>query len=293
MLRLAHALEKGMALPNPREWFGKNKAQELLVCIDNHIHSFGINHESKIAFATIMAWFQFHQEYAKKNQKNIDTDFIDLELSFKKISDKYPHIQTEPFPQAGKSILTLETIKKSLPIDIFDFFATRRSIRQFKKNTPVSSDILKQAASLAQLSPSVCNRQSGRLRVYQNKSDIQKILNLQDGNKGFGEDCSAVAIITSDLNCFYKTGERNQSYTDGGLFAMSYVLGLHGLGIGTCFLNWSMGMRTDLKMRKLLDLPPNEVIITLLAIGHIPDALEVANSPRRLLSDIYSVSTLK
>ena len=80
--------------------------------------------------------------------------------------------------------------------------------------------------------------------------------------------------------------ERNQCWIDGGLFAMSLVLGLHAQGLGTCFLNWSKSSPRDRAMRALLKLPPEEVIIVLVAVGHLPDTLEVARSARPPLDSV-------
>ena len=75
-------------------------------------------------------------------------------------------------------------------------------------------------------------------------------------------------------------GERNQCWIDGGMFAMSLVLGLHAQGLGTCFLNWSKSAPEDKAMRALLQLPPQEAIITLIAVGNLPRSLSVAKSVR-------------
>jgi nitroreductase len=79
-------------------------------------------------------------------------------------------------------------------------------------------------------------------------------------------------------------GERNQAWIDGGMFAMSFVLALHSLGLGTCCLNWSVEQKTDIALRAEAAIPDSEVIIMLLAIGHIPPELNVAASVRQKFS---------
>jgi hypothetical protein len=67
---------------------------------------------------------------------------------------------------------------------------------------------------------------------------------------------------------------------------MSLVWALHSRGIGSCYLNWSAELEQDLKLRQVADIPDSENIITLLAVGNLPDRFLVAGSPRRDLSDV-------
>jgi hypothetical protein len=48
-------------------------------------------------------------------------------------------------------------------------------------------------------------------------------LSYQNGNSGFGHTVPALFVITSDMRIFEKSGERNQGWVDGGLFAMALV----------------------------------------------------------------------
>jgi hypothetical protein len=103
--------------------------------------------------------------------------------------------------------------------------------------------------------------------------------------KGFAEQIDKLLVITNKLTGFWDSGERNQCWIDGGMFSMSLILGLHAKGLGTCCLNWSKTAVVDRVMRKLLGLPDSEVIIMLLAVGHIPDSLNVAYSSRKSVSE--------
>ena len=69
----------------------------------------------------------------------------------------------------------------------------------------------------------------------------------------------ALLMITSDLRAFMTSYERNEGYTDGGLFGMSLLLSLESLGIGACPLNTMFTATAEKKTRKLLHLPDNEV----------------------------------
>lgn len=267
ILRLAHALEKGMALPRPKPGFGLEKADDLIDFIRSHISSHGADSATEIGIATLSAFLLTPRKNAG---------------SLKPLQDKFRDLaehHTNPRFLAGNRIMTKSEVIKSLPQNPDHFFFNRVSLRQFN-HEPIPEHVLIHMVKLAQRAPSVCNRQSGRAHLFTRADDISEVLALQDGNRGFGEDASALAIITADVSCFYKPGERNQAWIDGGLFAMSMVYAAHTLGLGSCMLNWSQTARRDSAMRKLAQIPENEAIVTLIAFGQIPDEFSVATSPR-------------
>ncbi|MNP41368.1 malonic semialdehyde reductase [compost metagenome] len=163
--------------------------------------------------------------------------------------------------------------------------ANRFSIRVFNE-TPVSEELIKEAANIARKSPSVCNRQTTRIYSFSTPEQKKSLLALQNGNRGFGHLASHVIAITSDLQCFTGTGERHQAYVDGGLMAMSFVYALQSLGIGSCFLNWSVTADIDERFRRISGIPKSHVIVTLIAIGNIPEKLNIAESPRLPVNEI-------
>jgi len=71
-----------------------------------------------------------------------------------------------------------------------------------------------------------------------------------------------------------------QAWTDGGMFAMSFVLGLHAKGLGAVCLNWSKTETDDRAFHAAFDLSEEEVIVMLVAFGHLPEEVQVAVSPR-------------
>lgn len=136
------------------------------------------------------------------------------------------------------------------------------------------------AAEVAAKAPAVCNRQSGKIYITRSPQKIAQLLEIQGGATGFGGDVKALAVLTANLRNFWNVGERNQVWIDGGLFAMSFLLGLHARGLGAVSLNWSKSPRKDRELREAIALPEEEVVIFLVGIGHLPDELEVAQSWR-------------
>jgi nitroreductase len=158
-------------------------------------------------------------------------------------------------------------------------------VRQFS-DTPVDDDLIENAVSMAIKTPSVCNRQTWKVYACSDQDQKNRLLKHQNGNRGFGPMAGQILIVTSDLNLFVGAAERNQSFIDGGLFSMSLIYALHSLGLGTCCLNWSVTMERDKALRHEAGIDDSESIIMLIAVGHLPDTLSVACSPRRKTEEV-------
>ncbi len=278
MLRIAHALEKGMALPSPRAGYGNSKMVELLEFVDFYCISYEVDFTSRVAVSSVESLLKYHCQSGHK--------CTEIEVMVDVLLDKHPKLKLESqnIDTGIKEVLKSDVLS-ALPKSPEDFFRMRSSVRQFKQKE-INLETIERILTLANKTPSVCNRQSARVYVYNNADSMAKILMHQDGNSGFGSSAGAVLMVTSDLSCFYKSGERNQSFVDGGLFSMSLVYAAHSIGIGSCMLNWSQGARSDKALRLEFGIPDNEVVIMMIAIGHLLDNYDVAVSPRLSVQQI-------
>jgi nitroreductase len=166
-----------------------------------------------------------------------------------------------------------------------NFFNSRRSVRNFDPRKSITESTLRQAAQLASATPSVCNRQAARVHFYTGSDDVQRILRHQNGNTGFRSFIPAVAVVTVRRGMFLGPSERNQRWIDGGLFAMTLVWALHGLGLSTCMLNWSMNNAQSDALRQTAQIESSEDVIVLIAIGYSRNGHRIARSIRREVSD--------
>ncbi len=277
LLRDSHAIEKGMALPNPKKKFGIEKFLKLLDLIKKYKKLYGQDKILLISLSTCNSYLKFH----RKKGYNMS----ELNLKFNKIFN-----EKKTLPYAGNLNISKKRIQDLIKLKKPEaFFLNRHSTRQFVKKI-IKKDIFNRLALLASKTPSVCNRQSGKIYFYNEKKKIKKILQLQIGNEGFGDTSGAIAIVTSELSNFKHPGERNQGYVDGGLFAMSLVYAAHSLGLVTCMLNWSNGARSTFKLRKLTGIKSSEIVITMIALGHMKDDYVVAASPRKNLTDFLNIN---
>ncbi|MBV6760641.1 nitroreductase family protein [Rhodococcus opacus] len=169
------------------------------------------------------------------------------------------------------------------PVGI-EFFQSRSTVRNFSEEA-VSSEDVTFAAIAAQKAPAVCNRQAAKIHVFQDRQSIDRLLRIQSGARGFETSIGSLAVITADLRNYWEVEERHQAWVDGGLVAMSFVLGLHARGLGSVCLNWSKSPSKDEELIELLDLPPASAIIMMVGFGHLREKFNVATSARSNLAE--------
>ena len=170
------------------------------------------------------------------------------------------------------------------------FCKSRHSIRLYDcSSDPVDDKLILKSIEIAQTAPSACNRQSTRVRVIKSKESIQRVLNIQGGASGFGDNSGAVLVISSDISLYAPT-ERRLPMLDAGLFAMNLLYALHDNNIGACILNGSFTLERERKMQEIVPLPPNEMYCAVIALSAIPkdESVLIAKSCKRPIESIVS-----
>jgi nitroreductase len=238
---------------------------------------FGQDQITAIGFDTLAAYIRFHQQHGIQLES--------LEASISKIAACNQNNKVCSKGMGGAYEITRARIYSDGKIDIVPFLNSRHSIRHFDSHR-VDQELIRQAVSMAITTPSVCNRQAWKARVFHDDSAKNAILAIQNGNRGFTELIDTVLIVTCDLDCFMSVAERNQPWIDGGMFSMTLLLALHSVGLGACCLNWCVEKDRDMQLRKLIRLPESEVVIMIIAVGHIPEKLMVARSARKPLEEV-------
>jgi len=266
-----HNIEKGLSLPAPRPRFGVANLRSLLDYL--YLLNDPADEVARTARQSLEAYVRFHDR-----QGIADFPFAGEIRDY--ISDNAVAGEGQC---GGLRLVTRDEIRSDGLIDEA-FFHSRHSIRQFTSD-PVDPLSIEAAVRIAQKAPAVCNRQSGRVHLIRNRELIDRVLDFQGGARGFGQEVPAVMVITMRLTSFWNIGERNQAWIDGGLFAMSLILGLHSRAIGSCCLNWSRTNDDSKKLRRMLDISEDEVIIMLLAIGNLPERFPVPYSARKPVCD--------
>lgn len=168
------------------------------------------------------------------------------------------------------------------------FLTSRHSVRDFDQR-PVERALIEEAVRLATYAPSVCNRQGFRAYYFDDRADIARVLGVHSGSQGFASGVPGLFVITYDIRAFEDVFERHQGWIDGGLFAMTLLLALHGLGLGAVPLNWSRRNAATGRLRRMAGLPEHDNVVMLIAAGHPAEGYRVARSTRRPLSQILRI----
>lgn len=154
----------------------------------------------------------------------------------------------------------------------------RHAIRSYDKS-PVTRKELEKAITMSLRTPSVCNRQPARVRIFTDQKLISEVLKVQGGFGGYDMP-PALLLVTADLRAFMGANEHNEGYVDGGLFAMSLLYSLEACYLAACPLNTMFDEEADKKTRRMLGIPDNEVFIMYIAVGHFRETSKICLSQR-------------
>ncbi|HEY8097524.1 MAG TPA: nitroreductase family protein [Methylobacter sp.] len=267
-----HQVEKGLSLASPRSGFGMTVIPGLLDDVDAYFAEYGITEPATTAIAALLSYVDYHERIG------FQVDYVCSRLLA--ILDKY-HVSLEQARSWRGGVLSLSRAEllEARNAGFKSFFESRYSVRHFAGGIIPEEDI-RRAVELAQKTPSVCNRQSWRVHAFKDVKQMARLLEIQSGSGGFGEQASFVLVVTCELRSFLGVGERYQPWIDGGMFAMSLCLAFHDLGYGSCCLNWSKEPGDDKAMRSTASISPSEQIIMLMAVGTLTDEFNVAHSYR-------------
>lgn len=283
ILKTSHTLEKGLALKYPRPGFGQQRVKMLLEYLNFYNTRYGIDDTSALAISVLTAYQKFNATHGIKDTEleQIITEYLDQCAGQGYATDR-----------GGVKTVDRDEILRSSQIDVESFLTSRHSVRQFGEES-VPQAVIERAVTVAQSTPSVCNRQPWRVYAFDDMEMIQKLLAFQNGNRGFGDQADKLLIVAADMRAFVSPGERNQCWIDGGMFAMSLVYALHALGLGTCCLNWSVERDTDRRMRDEAGIPDYEAVIMMLVVGNMPKHFQVAQSPRKMTHEVLQWVSLR
>jgi nitroreductase len=279
LIREYHSIEKGLTLRNTKPGFGLERIAIFMDVLVGYEKNYGRDFTVDICISTLKEYAVFD----KNNNRNFNPLIEKIEDLSLKFSD-------QTFKQLGgfKKVLKSDVVS-TLNFDFEKFFKSRHSVRDFT-DEPVSREIVLQAIENSLYTPSVCNRQAWKVYLidHTNEELKTKFLNVQNGNKGFGEHISSLLVVTGKLSSFFNY-ERNQVYIDGGMFAMSLVLSLHSKGLGTCCLNNSFTAAQNDAFMNVTEMDKDCVPIMYIAIGNLKDEYKVALSQRKSIDEIVEI----
>ena len=277
-----HVLEKGLTMPARRLGFGKDVVQRLMSFVDEYVGRYGLdNWQVRHAVGVLKEYRELH---------------LTMRYSFPSEEDEYwrtlaTFLSKHPDITASHQIHITRDDFFALTNSPFPEFAkSRHMVRNYALEELPTERVI-DAVKIALSAPSACNRQYTRCHCLSDKRICQALLSLQRGNRGFGPLASKVLVITVDREGIDSTGERNDIYTNGGMFLMNLCYALHYCNVAHCVLNWSRSADDDDAARSIIGnhLKKSETIVALLSCGIAPDEFDVAMSPRKELAEVLVI----
>jgi len=267
-----HKIEKGLCMPPPRRFFGVEPAKKTVALLAEWVHAGG-----RTDTPAYVGALEAMRSYAAALA--VQPPPPDVAAWMLPMLDRL--LAARP-----RSVVGYDTPMRPVQCDAgtAEVFGTlmnaRRSVRHYTDQA-VPPAVIEQCISVAQLSPSACNRQPWFVHVYTRPEQIKAMLRLQNGNAGFGHQLKTLLVVTADRRSFFDATERNEPYVDGGLFAMSLILALQSHGVASCCLNWCVDTDKDRAAHATGDIADHEAIVMYLAVGYADESAVVPRSARK------------
>lgn len=269
-----HVVEKGLTMPVTRPGFGQDRIIALANSIKNYASDYGIDDEQvRQGISVILEYNSYHK--ARGHQLGSRT--LDAISSIT--------CMAVGIVQSEQAEVTCFDYFKSKNAPFAEFAGSRKSVRNYTGGN-VDLQVVEKAIDLARCTPSSCNKQGTRVHLLSKRENIDAALSIQTGNRGFGHDATALIVITSELGYAHNVYERNEAYVDGGMFAMSVLLGLHHYGVAACPLNCYLPNSKYRKLREICNVPVSEVFVVMISCGVPPKEFRIPLSHRYPVSKI-------
>lgn len=271
LLAEGHVLEKGIAMPNRRLGFGYEKVRSLINHCKEWLNEYGeVTDALMYSIDDLVEYYNIHDD----NGFDLPDDIVKgiKELQSKKQSRFEPAVYF-----ADKSSLFSEYKN-------FEQLAHQRhSIRNYS-DEPVDVKRVLKAVELAQTAPSACNRQGVRVKIVENKAVLKKVLDIQNGNRGFGHLADKIILLTFEQGAI-EYEHRAAGYIDVGIFAMNLLYALHVQGICACTLNAHLSIDQMAELRNCIGFKESEIPVLFILIGNAPNEPICINASKRLSLD--------
>ena len=152
----------------------------------------------------------------------------------------------------------------------------RRSIRKYSPE-PIDHSVLESIISISSYSPSWKNSQITRYIAIEDTSILKRIADefTPEFNSNIVKQVSTLIAVTfikgrsgfeRDGSFSTQKGDRWQMF-DAGIACQTFCLAAHEAGLGTVI----MGIFDEDGITKLLDIPENQELAALIAVGHPAD----------------------
>lgn len=169
-----------------------------------------------------------------------------------------------------------------MPMDIFQVFRDRRSIRRYK-DIPVEAGTIDQVLDAARLAPSWKNQQCWRFLVVdeaQRKNALFAAFPPDNPGSRAIATAPVVIVVCADPAESGRGNDIEYYIADTAIAFEHLCLAAHALGLGTCWMGWF----DETAIKKALDIPATIRVVGITPLGY-PDQ-EPKARPRKMLNEI-------
>jgi len=152
-----------------------------------------------------------------------------------------------------------------------DLFLTRRSIRSYEPGRTISEAQVRELLTAAQNAPSWANQQPSKYYVAISPEKQAAVLEMIGGNKDRVANAPVMIVSTFEKgkSGFFRGTPANDAGDfwgayDNGLSNCYLILKARDMGFDTLI----MGMRESDKLRALFNIPEEEMILAVIALGY-------------------------
>jgi nitroreductase len=163
---------------------------------------------------------------------------------------------------------------------ILDAIKSRYSVRRYK-DQPVEDDKLAEVLEAGRLAPSGCSLQPWKIIVVRDRATIRSMVHAIGGQQ-FVEQ-ARVLIVACKNGEGYNIGHQYDGAIIDIAIALDHItLQAASMDLGTCWL----GDYDGNEVRALLDIPPENPVVAILALGYPDESHPQQPRPRKPLGQL-------
>ncbi|MBP9760709.1 MAG: nitroreductase family protein [Candidatus Magasanikbacteria bacterium] len=275
LVRNIHRIEKGIAMPDRRPVFATTYLKETIASYEITLKQYTHTNESIHTEQLLWAYDVLSHYFSI-----VDTSDPIID-GCKNIFYSLPQIVKNESSQKKLPYKRKDNLCNTVQFqDLQNLAKQRRSIRWFLQK-PVEREKIDQALSIAELSPSDCNRSPISFLIIDDPVLVKKIATIPLGTPGFAENIPVIVVVIGNLDSYPSERDRHNIYINTGLQSMAFMYALETLGLSTCPLNWPDIEEKERELQLILKLAPWKRPTLLMALGYADPEGAVLYSAKR------------
>jgi len=168
---------------------------------------------------------------------------------------------------------------------ILEAIERRYSVRHYK-DQPVEDDKLAEVLEAGRLAPSGCNLQPWKVVIVRNREIIRSMVHAIGGQQ-FVEQAAVLIVACKNGEGYHIGHQYDGAIIDIAIALDHMTLQAASLDLGTCWL----GNFDGNEVRALLDIPRENPVVAILALGYADESRPRKPRPRKPLGELVCRET--